>query len=43
MFRKNTQHLQPAIICAASELPEKQRKRLEPEFPTFRQNRRFYG
>ena len=29
MFRKNTQHLQPAIISAASELPEKQRKRLE--------------
>lgn len=29
MFRKNTQHLQPAIISAASELPDKQRKRLE--------------
>ena len=29
MFRKNTQHLQPAIINAASELPGKQRKRLE--------------
>jgi hypothetical protein len=29
MFRKNTQHLQPAVISAASELPEKQRKRLE--------------
>jgi hypothetical protein len=29
MFRKNTQHLQPAIISAASELPEKQRKRLK--------------
>ena len=29
MFRKNTQHLQSAIISAASELPEKQRKRLE--------------
>jgi len=29
MFRKNTQHLQPTIISAASELPEKQRKRLE--------------
>jgi len=29
MFRKNTKHLQPAIISAASELPEKQRKRLE--------------
>ncbi len=29
MFRKNTQHLQPAIISATSELPAKQRKRLE--------------
>jgi hypothetical protein len=29
MFKKNTQHQQPAIISAASELPEKQRKRLE--------------
>ncbi|MBC8333631.1 MAG: transposase [Anaerolineales bacterium] len=29
MFKKNTKHLQPAIISAASELPEKQRKRLE--------------
>ena len=29
MFRKNLKHLQPAIISAASELPEKQRKRLE--------------
>jgi hypothetical protein len=29
MFRKNTQHQQPALISAASELPEKQRKRLE--------------
>ena len=35
MFRKNTRHLQPALIpyghdvSAASELPEKQRKRLE--------------
>ena len=29
MFKPNTQHLQPAIISAASELPEKQRKRLE--------------
>src|SRR5665647_1479402 len=29
MFRKNTHYLQPAIISAASELPEKQRKRLE--------------
>src|SRR4030066_1754357 len=29
MFRKNTKHLQPAVISAASELPEKQRKRLE--------------
>jgi len=29
MFKKNTKHLQPALISAASELPEKQRKRLE--------------
>lgn len=29
MFKPNTQHLQPAIISATSELPEKQRKRLE--------------
>src|SRR4030066_313075 len=29
MFRKNTRHLQPAVISAPSELPEKQRKRLE--------------
>jgi hypothetical protein len=29
MFRKNTRHLQPAVISVASELPEKQRKRLE--------------
>ena len=29
MFKKNTKHQQPAIISAASELPEKQRKRLE--------------
>ena len=29
MFRKNTKHQQPALISAASELPEKQRKRLE--------------
>ena len=29
MFRKNTKHKQPALISAASELPEKQRKRLE--------------
>lgn len=29
MFRKNTSHQQPALISAASELPEKQRKRLE--------------
>jgi hypothetical protein len=29
MFRKNTKHQQPALITAASELPEKQRKRLE--------------
>jgi len=29
MFRPNTKHLQPAIISAASELPEKQRKRLK--------------
>jgi len=29
MFKTNTKHLQPAVISAASELPEKQRKRLE--------------
>jgi hypothetical protein len=29
MFRKNLKHQQPALISAASELPEKQRKRLE--------------
>lgn len=29
MYRKNTRHQQPALISAASELPEKQRKRLE--------------
>jgi len=29
MFKKNTKHLQPAIISAASELPEKQLKRLK--------------
>ena len=29
MFRKNTKHQQPALISAASELPAKQRKRLE--------------
>lgn len=29
MFKRNTKHQQPAIISAASELPEKQRKRLE--------------
>jgi len=29
MFKKNTKHQQPALINAASELPEKQRKRLE--------------
>jgi Transposase DDE domain/Transposase domain (DUF772) len=29
MFRKNTKHQQLALISAASELPEKQRKRLE--------------
>ena len=29
MFKPNTKHLQPAIISATSELPEKQRKRLE--------------
>ncbi len=28
MFRKNTKHQQPALISAASELPEKQRTRL---------------
>ncbi len=29
MFKKNTSHQQPALISAASDLPEKQRKRLE--------------
>jgi hypothetical protein len=29
MFKKNTKHQQPALISATSELPEKQRKRLE--------------
>jgi len=29
MFKKNTKHQQPALISAASGLPEKQRKRLE--------------
>lgn len=29
MFKKNTQHLQPALISAASELPEKQKKLLK--------------
>jgi hypothetical protein len=29
MFRKNNKHQQPALISTASELPEKQRKRLE--------------
>ena len=29
MFKKNTKHLQPALISAASELPENQRERLE--------------
>ncbi len=29
MFKKNTKHQQPALISAASELPEKQFKRLE--------------
>ena len=29
MFKKNTKHQQPALISAASELPEKQRNRLE--------------
>ena len=29
MFKKNARHLQPALISAASELPEKQRQRLE--------------
>jgi hypothetical protein len=29
MIRKNTKHQQSALISAASELPEKQRKRLE--------------
>jgi hypothetical protein len=29
MFKKNTKHQQPALISAISDLPEKQRKRLE--------------
>ena len=29
MFRKNSKHQQPALISAISDLPEKQRKRLE--------------
>jgi hypothetical protein len=29
MFKKNAQHQQPALISAVSELPQKQRKRLE--------------
>ena len=29
MFKKNTKHQQPALISATSELPEKQRERLE--------------
>ena len=29
MFKKNMKHLQPALISATSELPEKQRERLE--------------
>jgi len=29
MFKKNSKHQQPALISAASDLPEKQRKRLE--------------
>jgi len=29
MLRKNTKHQQPALISAISDLPEKQRKRLE--------------
>lgn len=29
MFRKNTKHQQPALISVVSDLPEKQRKRLE--------------
>ena len=29
MFKKNIQHLQPALISAISDLPEKQRTRLE--------------
>ena len=29
MFKKNTKHLQPALISAASELPEKQLKLLK--------------
>jgi len=33
MFKPNTKHLQPAIITAASELPEKQQKRLKASRP----------
>jgi hypothetical protein len=29
MFKKNSKHLQPAVISAASELPEKQLKLLK--------------
>jgi hypothetical protein len=29
MFKKNTKHQQPALISAVSDLPEKQRLRLE--------------
>lgn len=29
MFRKNTQHQQPALISAVSDLPEKQRRLYE--------------
>jgi len=32
MLRKNTKHRQPALISAISDLPEKQRKRLENSF-----------
>ncbi len=42
MFKKNTKHLQPAIISAASELPEKQRKRLESSWAGTFYNQFFY-
>jgi hypothetical protein len=33
MFKPNTKHLQPAILTAASERPEKQQKRLKASRP----------